>query len=88
MNLNRSIKRNKWVTIERLMIEQVRDQLNIGQYDLETVSLVEAGIEEDSRQQPLFGNTDNMFQPVHCEGGVVEYVEWFSDGEDSRYETN
>ena len=41
-----------------------------------TVSLQEAGIEEGW----------NM--PGHGYQSVHDYIEWFSDGEDSRYETN
>lgn len=41
------------------------------------VSLEDAGFEEASRHQPNHG-----FESVH------DYVMWFSDGEDSRYEMN
>ena len=44
--------------------------------DRELISLQEAGIEEDT-DGPRHG-----FQSVHS------YIEWFSDGEDSRYENN
>lgn len=41
------------------------------------LSLEEAGLEEHTCKQPSHG-----FQSVH------DYVDWFSDGEDSRYEMN
>ena len=41
------------------------------------LTLEEAGLEEPCRSQPSHG-----YQSVH------DYIDWFSDGEDSRYETN
>jgi len=52
-----------------------------------SVTLEQAGLEEYS-QQPLFGNTDGGGERERLDGGVNEYVEWFSDGEDSRFESN
>lgn len=42
-----------------------------------TVSLEEAGLEEATRSQPSHG-----FQ------SVPDYVAWWSDGEDARWESN
>lgn len=78
--------------LERLFVEQQRDDV-LDEFDWTpgTVDLVEAGLEE-SNQQPLFGNTDCSMQidccKGHIEGGVQQYLDWFSDGEDSRYECN
>jgi hypothetical protein len=44
---------------------------------LADISLEAAGLEEDTR-----------FQPGHGFQSVPEYVQWFSDNEDSRYESN
>lgn len=41
------------------------------------LSLEEAGLEEHTQKQPSHG-----FQSVH------DYIAWFSDNEDSRYEMN
>lgn len=50
------------------------------------LSLEEAGLEEDTNAQPLFGDSVSGFGRTH--GSVPEYVAWFSDGEDSRFECN
>lgn len=90
MNLfNRCLSR--YEEIGRLLVEQSMDDKNL-QVTEEFESLESAGLEEDSRQQPCFGNNDNPIQidpcKGHYEGGVVEYVQWFSDGEDTRYDIN
>lgn len=84
-----SLYRNaRWTEIAALLIEQQRDdKQNAGLREFDSVSYEDAGLEE-SRQQPLWGNTDVAVKPDGLEGGVCEYVAWFSDGEDSRYETN
>jgi hypothetical protein len=70
--------------------------------ECECVSIDECqDLEECSmKQQPLFGNTDmGMIDDMQdnevngrirgcIDGGVQEYVAWFYDGEDSRWETN
>lgn len=82
-------RNSKQAYIERLIMEQEYDQVGLElPSDSEFVGLEEAGLEEDSNQQPEFGNPDNIHRPYHFEGGVQEYVEWFSDGEDSRYDYN
>lgn len=77
--------------LQRLVIEQQMDDLGYVPR-ITAISLEAAGLEEDTNQQPMFGNTDNGLQTDdckgRCEGGVVETVMWFSDGEDSRYEMN
>lgn len=89
MNLNRLFNRGRMESLEQLILEQSRDDMNLElPTDEEFVGIEESGLEEGSNQQPLFGNTDNDSRPFHYEGGVQEYVEWFSDGEDSRYDTN
>jgi len=91
MNLNRLIKRAKWSELEQLLLEQVRDDLGREPFQ-EHDSLEEAGIEEDTRQQPCFGNYDNGIDPDPChghyEGGVLDYVEWFYDGECPQHDIN
>lgn len=40
------------------------------------LTLEEAGLEEDTRRQPMFGETPHGF--VDCPtGGVYEYASWF-----------
>jgi hypothetical protein len=75
--------------INSLKYEQAMDdKLNYQAREFgNSVSLEQAGLEEDS-QQPLFGNTDGGAERERLDGGVSEYVEWFSDGEDSRFESN
>lgn len=75
--------------IENLLVQQqMDDKLNYSSREFQSsVTLEQAGLEEDS-QQPLFGNTDGGSAKERLDGGVSEYVEWFSDGEDSRFESN
>ena len=75
--------------IESLLVQQAMDdKLNYQAREFgDSVSLEQAELEEDS-QQPLFGNTDGGGEKERLDGGVNEYVEWFSDGEDSRFESN
>jgi hypothetical protein len=54
--------------------------------DVEMLSLEEAGLEEDTRRQPLFGEPPHGF--VECPtGGTLEYAAWFYDGDMSEIET-
>lgn len=75
---NSALNSGRTKTLEDLMLEQAYDDmgLEVGPIQ-ETCSLEEAGLEEATRHQPSHG-----FQ------GVPEYVQWWSDGEDSRYEAN
>lgn len=61
-------------------------------YKEDTTSLEEAGLEEDTNRQAVFGNVDHGLETDPClgryDGSVMEYVKWFSDGEDSRFEDN
>ena len=72
--------------LARLMVEQTRDDV-LNDFDwIPSISLQDAGLEEP-QQCPVFGNTDiPMDGKLHHEGSVIQYLEWFSDGEDSRYE--
>ena len=56
-------------------------------YEPDAETLEQAGLEECDA--PVFGFTaePNHDYP-HTDGGVMEYLTWFSDGEDSRYEVN
>lgn len=81
----------RWAEIKALMLEQQADAAGFPGTALleqpETISLVEAGLEE--KEMPMFGYADpgtKMYD--HVSGGVQEYITWFSDGEDSRYEAN
>lgn len=52
-------------------------KLSEGVLDLySTISLTEAKVEE------------NWHMPNHGYSSVHDYIDWWSDGEDSRYETN
>lgn len=77
------------IELQALMLEQrLDDTRNAGLcVPGETVSYQEAGLEEEV-DQPLCGS--RYFDPRNecSRGGVPEYIQWFSDGEDSRYETN
>ena len=44
-------------------------------------------LEERTKHQPDLGRLDGDFD-WHAEGGIFDLLAWFSDGEDSRYETN
>ena len=61
--------------IERLLqrSKQARKRERLDALNQETVSLYAAGIEEPGRA------------PLHGFQGIHRYVEWFSDGDDSRY---
>jgi hypothetical protein len=67
--------------LARLMVEQSRDDI-LNEFDwTPSVSLEDAGLEE-SQQCPVFGNTDvPMDGKLHHEGSVIQYLEWFSDGD-------
>ena len=56
------------------------------------ISLEEAELEEDNNRQPQFGNPEHGDETDPClgryAGSVMEYINWFSDGEDSSYEDN
>ena len=71
--------------LERLIFEQKIDALNKPFREIETCTLEEAVLEEDNACQPVFGWHNPTGQD---EGGVLEYLRWFSDKEDCRYETN
>jgi hypothetical protein len=53
-----------------------RDVLSEDALDQETCRVEDAGLEEKWKE------------PGHGYQSVHEYIDWFSDGEDSRYETN
>lgn len=86
--------------LKQLILQQACDKGTDGRmYDMDNcnhISLEESGLEENTDKQPIFGfnnrkeiKHDDMFnevnQPNH---DVIEYVTWFSDGEDSRWEMN
>lgn len=72
--------------LQMLILEQQVDALNKPQHHLDIVSLEDAGLEEDTRVEPIFGHTYARLESVY--GGVIEYVDWFSDNDDSRWEQN
>ena len=61
------------------------------------ISLEDAGLEEQ-QDEAVFGqhfkhadDNHSWFRPnggTHVTGGINELVDWWSDGEDSRYESN
>lgn len=73
----------RWAELRHLMVEQTMDDkmshcsFRAAYEPEDTVTLEEAGIEEG--EAPKFGLSG---------GGVCEIVDWSTDGEDSRYETN
>lgn len=71
--------------LQLLILEQQVDALNKPPRGIETCTLEEAELEEDTACQPIFGWCNTTPQD---EGGVLEYLRWFSDKEDCRYETN
>ena len=74
------------VEIANLIIQQAMDDAELNQYPNSEVE--ESLPDEEMHSQPLFGNTDNGITDVHLEGGIIEYIDWFNDCEDSRYECN
>lgn len=59
-------------------------------YDWDDMSKEEDVIlqDEEDAEQPIFGNPTHRVKTGrgHMDGGVLEYVSWFSDGEDTRCE--
>ena len=53
-----------------------RDELPTLAEEIDAISLEEAGLEE------------YRDEGMHCDGSCPRIVEWFSDGEDSRWEQN
>lgn len=71
--------------LQGLILAQIADDTEDADasWGTEFVSLEEAGLEE-AASQPVFG----IQGQEALRGGVVEQIDWFSDGEDSRYEAN
>lgn len=86
------MKRNEELAL-LLVEQQLDDVLGIGRQEFsddEAVNIIDAGLKE-SGQCPVVGNVKRCSDDVnecHNEGSVVQYLDWWSDGEDSRYERN
>lgn len=85
---------NRNEELQLLLVEQqLDDVLGIGRQEFagdDAIDIVDAGLEE-SGQCPVFGNVKRCSDDTmecHIEGSVVQYLDWWSDGEDSRYERN
>lgn len=81
---------NRTISADETLYFDIEEYLSsMDALDDSCISLEDAGLEEDTRYQPIFGNTDSLKQAscasfmnkCHASGSVFEYQAWFYDNE-------